>query len=92
MFSRVKWRRSATAISRPINPGKQPPSELTDAANATSVGATFAGEPTHYLTTGQIIALTAIVVIPAIVVPIATRGSHPSPAPTGGCKNLASAC
>src|SRR5580692_9730737 len=75
----------------PDQPSQATPSELTDAANATSVGATFAGsEPAHHLTTVQIIALTAAVVIPAIVVPIATRGSRPPAA--NGCKNLASAC
>ena len=74
----------------PDQPGQATPSELTDAANATSVGATFAGnEPGHHLSTGRIIALTAIVVIPAIVVPIATRGSHP---PTTCAQGLASAC
>jgi len=51
----------------------------------------FAGNaPVHHLTTGQIIALTAAVVIPAIVIPIAVRGSRP-PAATG-CPNLAAAC
>jgi hypothetical protein len=77
----------------PDQPGQATPSELTDATNATSVGGTFAGEiPKHHLTTGQIIALTAIVVIPAIVVPLATRGSRPPAPATNGCSNLASAC
>src|SRR6202051_1016791 len=45
----------------PAQPGQATPSELTEAANATSVGATFAGnEPGHHLSTGRIIALTAI--------------------------------
>src|SRR5579863_4229441 len=62
----------------PDQPGQATPSELTEAANATSVGATFAGAaPAHHLSAGQIIALTAIIVIPAIVVPIAVRGSRP---------------
>jgi len=75
----------------PDQPGRATPSELTDAANATSVGLAFAGNaPVHHLTTGQIIALTAAVVIPAIVIPIAVRGSRP-PAATG-CPNLAAAC
>jgi hypothetical protein len=74
----------------PDQPAQATPSELTDAANATSVGAILAaGAPKHHLSTGLIIALTAAVVIPAIVVPIATRGSRP---PATGCKNLASAC
>src|ERR1700674_2182139 len=61
----------------PEQPGQATPSELTDAANATSVGVALAGGPPHHLSTGQIIALTAAVVIPAIVVPLATRGSRP---------------
>jgi hypothetical protein len=61
----------------PDQPRQANPSELTDAANATAVGASFAAAaPAHHLSTGAIIALTAIVVIPAIVVPLATR-SHP---------------
>src|SRR5229473_1317592 len=64
----------------PDQPGQATPSELTDATIATSVGTAFAGNvPVHHLTTGQIIALTAAVVIPAIVVPIATRGTRPPP-------------
>jgi hypothetical protein len=75
----------------PDQPGQATPSELTDAANATSVGAAFAGnEPAHHLSTGQIIALTAAVVIPAIVVPLATRGSRPPV--TTGCQNPAKGC
>src|SRR5579864_3309730 len=65
----------------PDQPGQATPSELTEAANATSVGAAFSGPPPHHLTAGQIILLTAIVVIPAIVVPLATRGNHPPAAP-----------
>jgi hypothetical protein len=68
----------------PDQPRQANPSELTDAANATSVGAILAGAgaPAHHLTTGQIILLTAGVVIPAVVVPIATRGTRP-PVVTG---------
>jgi hypothetical protein len=71
----------------PDQPGQATPLELTEAANATSVGATFAGAPpAHHLTTGQIIALTAIVVIPAIVIPLATRGgSNPGVVGKGIC-------
>ncbi len=76
----------------PDQPGQATPSELTDAANATSVGAGLGGvAPAHHLTTLQIIGLTAIVVIPAIVVPLATRGGHP-PVNAGGCQNPSSAC
>jgi hypothetical protein len=76
----------------PDQPGQATPSELTDAAIATSVGASFAGkEPVHHLTTGQIIALTAAVIIPAIVIPIATRGSRP-PAVGKTCQTNPSFC
>jgi hypothetical protein len=65
----------------PDQPGQATPSELTDAANATTVGATFAGAPpVHHLSTLQIIGLTAVVVIPAIAIPLAVRGNHPPPA------------
>ena len=62
----------------PDQPGQATPSELTDAAIATAVGATIADiGPAHHLSTGKIIALTSIVVIPAIVIPLATRGGSP---------------
>jgi hypothetical protein len=75
----------------PEQPAQATPSELTDAANATSVGATLAGGPAHHLSTGQIIALTAAVVIPAIVVPLATRGSRP-PVANGCTKGVTAGC
>jgi hypothetical protein len=75
----------------PDQPGKATPSELTEAAVATNVGLSFTGNapPPHHFTAGQIIAITAAVVIPAVVVPIVTHGSHPAPVI---CKNLAAAC
>jgi hypothetical protein len=74
----------------PDQPDKATPSELTEAAVATNVGLSFTGNPPpHHFTAGQIIAITAAVVIPAVVVPIVTRGSHPAPVV---CKNLATAC
>jgi hypothetical protein len=79
----------------PDQPGQATPSELTEATISTSVGTAFAGNvPVHSLTTGQIIALTAAVVIPAIVVPIATRGTRPPPAVTVGktCQTNPSFC
>jgi len=76
----------------PDQPGQATPAELTDATVATSVGTSLSGVPApHHLTTIQIIGLTAAVVIPGVVVPIATRGSRP-PAASGPCKNPASAC
>jgi len=76
----------------PDQPGQATPSELTEAAVATSVGTGFAGNvPVHHLTTGQIIGLTAAVVIPAIVIPIATRGSRP-PAVGKTCQTNPALC
>jgi hypothetical protein len=70
----------------PEQPAQATPSELTEAANATSVGTTFAGNlPVHHLTVVQILALTAAVVIPAVVIPVATRGSRP-PVPNNPTK------
>ncbi len=76
----------------PDQPGQATPSELTDAANATAVGGTFAGlPPVHHLGAGWIIGLTAGVVIPAIVVPILVRGGHP-PVPGKTCATNALPC
>jgi hypothetical protein len=79
---------------RPRMPGVQLAGQISRAirevAVATSVGLSFTGSaPPHHFTAGQIIAITAAVVIPAVVVPIVTRGSHPAPVV---CKNLATAC
>ncbi|HTC63284.1 MAG TPA: FecR family protein [Candidatus Saccharimonadales bacterium] len=76
----------------PDQPAQATPSELTDAANATSVGTSLAGvPPVHHIGLGWIIGLTAVVVIPAIVVPIATRGGGSPVTPGNTCatnKNL----
>lgn len=75
----------------PDQPGQATPAELTEATVATSVGTGFAGgpPPPHHLSIGWIIGVTAAVVIPAVVVPIATRGSRP-PAP--GIKGAGPSC
>ncbi len=76
----------------PDQPGQATPSELTDAAVATAVGATLPGGVLpHHLSVGWIVGLTAAVVIPAIVVPIATRGSHP-PAVGNTCQTNPAFC
>jgi hypothetical protein len=65
----------------PDQPIQATPAELTEATVATSVGGTSAGvPPVHHISIGWIVGITAAVVIPAIVVPIATRGTRP-PAP-----------
>jgi hypothetical protein len=64
----------------PEQPSQATPAELTEAAVATSVGTSFAGAPpVHHIGLGWVIALTAAVVIPAVVVPIATRGGRSTP-------------
>jgi hypothetical protein len=74
----------------PDQPGQATPAELTEAAVATSVGTAFAGgPPPHHISTGWIVGLTAAVVIPAIVIPIATRGSRP---PATGVKGVGQNC
>jgi len=62
----------------PDQPTQATPSELTDAAVATAVGAASSGGvPPHHISAGWVTALATIVAIPAIAVPLATRGSHP---------------
>ena len=81
----------------PDQPTQATPSELTDAANATSVGVVAAGgEPVHHLSPWWIVGLTLLVAVPAIAIPVATRGSQSSTKPVGvtnGCSsNNPSAC
>jgi hypothetical protein len=76
----------------PDQPGQATPAELTEAVNATAVGLALGNNlpPVHHLSTGWIIALTTIVAVPVIVVPIAVRGNNG--ATTGPCQNPAKAC
>jgi hypothetical protein len=77
----------------PDQPAQATPSELTDAANATSVGTTLTGvPPVHHIGLGWIIGLTAVVVIPAIVVPIATRGGGTPVKPGNTCQTNPAFC
>jgi hypothetical protein len=77
----------------PDQPAQATPSELTDAANATNVGTSFAGAPpVHHLGLGWIIGLTAAVVIPAVIVPIATRGGGTPPKPGTTCQTNPNLC
>lgn len=78
----------------PDQPAQATPAELTEAANATTVGANFPGAPVHHLTAVQIFALTAAVVVPAVVVPVVTRGSRPPQItkPANGCPPNNPAC
>ena len=77
----------------PEQPGQATPSELTDAANATSVAGGIApAVPPPHIGIGWIIGLTAVVVATAVAVPIATRGTRTPAGTATGCQNLASAC
>ena len=64
----------------PDQPTQATPSELTDAANATSVGLTVAGGvPPHHISPWWIVGVVVLVAAPAIAIPLATRGSQPVP-------------
>ncbi|MBZ5645247.1 MAG: FecR family protein [Acidobacteriia bacterium] len=78
----------------PDQPSQATPSELTEAAVATSVGATTAGGvPVHHIGTWWVVGLTLAIAVPAIVVPVATRGGSGSTVLKGGCNpNNPSAC
>jgi hypothetical protein len=61
----------------PDQPTQATPSELTEAATATAVGLMGGENPPPHHSTGFIFGVTALVVIPAIVIPVALHGSHP---------------
>ncbi len=63
----------------PDQPTQATSSELTDAANATAVGAAGGEVPPHHIGAWTYVGLTILVAVPAIVIPIATRHT-----PTGG--------
>ncbi len=77
----------------PEQPTQATPSELTDATNATSVGgsALTGTVPVHHLTALQIVAVVVSVAVPAVVIPVATRGKRP-PAPGNTCQTNPSVC
>ncbi len=74
----------------PDQPSPATPSDLTEMTNGTSVGTTIPVLPVHHIGIWTIVGLTVAVAVPAIAIPIATRGSHPPP--QTGCKVVASAC
>jgi hypothetical protein len=76
----------------PDQPTQATPSEVTDATTATTVGGTaLTGNlPVHHLTTLQIIAVAVGVVVPAVVIPVATRGKRPPAGTT--CQTNPSVC
>jgi hypothetical protein len=72
----------------PDQPSQATPSELTVAAVATAVAAASGVDvPVHHIGTWWIVGLTVAVVVPAIVIPIATRGGSGSTVigVKGGC-------
>lgn len=70
----------------PEQPSQATPSELTEAAVATSVGAGPAvGVPVHHINPWWVVGLTVAVAVPAIVIPIAKRGGPGSTVLKGGC-------
>jgi hypothetical protein len=76
----------------PDQPTTATPSELTDAANATMIGTSVVGvSPPHHIGLWTIVGLTVAVVVPAIVIPIATRGTPPRTVVKNGCQ-LTSTC
>lgn len=79
----------------PDQPTSATPSELTDAANATSVGSTFAGPPVHHVSPWWIVGAVVVIAVPAIVIPIVTHGTPPQKGVVvvgGNCQTNPSAC
>jgi hypothetical protein len=71
----------------PDQPTQATPSELTDAAVATSVGGMVAsGIPVHHINPWVAVGLTVVVAVPAILIPVVTRGGAGSTVLKGGCQ------
>jgi FecR protein len=72
----------------PDPPTTATPSELTDGTNSTIIGTTVDVPPPHHIGLWTIVALTVAVAVPAIVIPIVTRGTPPpTPKSVGnGCQ------
>jgi hypothetical protein len=67
----------------PDQPSQATPTELTEAANATAIGAAVGQPPPAHIGVWTWVGMTVLVAVPAIVIPIATRGGGPPPPPTG---------
>ena len=64
----------------PDPPIQATPTILTEAVNATTVGATLPPTiPVHHISPWWVVGITTVVAAPAIAVPLALRGSHPPP-------------
>jgi hypothetical protein len=66
----------------PDQPTQATPAELTEAAVATSIGASVGVPPVHHISPWTVVGLTILVAVPAIAIPIATRGRPPAPSPS----------
>jgi hypothetical protein len=72
----------------PDQPSQATATELTEAANATMIGAMVGEIPVHHIGPWTWVGMTVLVAVPAIVIPIATRGRPPAPVltvPGNGC-------
>ncbi len=78
----------------PDQPSQATATELTEAANATMMGTTAGEIPVHHIGAWTWVGMTILVAVPAIVIPIATRGHSPTPVlVTNGCSpNNPKAC
>ena len=77
----------------PDQPSQATATELTEAANATMIGATAGEIPVHHVGPWTWVGVTILVGVPAIVVPIVTRGHSTPPVLTVGCSpNNIKAC
>ena len=78
----------------PDQPSQATATELTEAANATMMGTTAGEIPVHHVGAWTWVGMTILVAVPAIVIPIATRGHSPTPVLiTNGCSpNNPKAC
>ena len=67
----------------PDQPSPATPAELTEAANATMIGASLIEPPVHHISALTWVGITVLVAVPAIVIPVVTRG-RPAPVNTVG--------
>jgi hypothetical protein len=65
--------------TQPSSPEKPTPEMLTDATLSTAIGRSLRSTgPSRHFTTWEILGIVGAVVVPAIVIPIAVRKSHPT--------------
>ena len=76
----------------PDQPSQATPTELTEAANATSIGLTATEIPVHHLNPWVVVGLTVLVAVPAIAIPLATRGRPPATIVRNPCQINPKAC